>query len=304
MSSLKEKFDQMEIAPDERVWERISATMSRKARRRRLATTGAVAAVAVAGLAAVLLLSNQNKAATESNAMATAKAKTQAVEQAVEKEMLTTAADASTTDMLTTGTAVTEKEETIASTAAAAERAPENVTAAKDEEPPLPTQELRQTEKTMSPTVQPATSTERNTTASMTRKNANDNATTTTAQTVSTSNTTTPKAPEQKRNTAKSGGNDSLAIWIPNAFSPDDPTNDAVRCFKVFPNNGTTILSYEIYIYSRTGRQVYHSRDINECWDGTAKGHAQPMGTYVYVIEVNDAVKGLQHKRGTITLLR
>ena len=49
---------------------------------------------------------------------------------------------------------------------------------------------------------------------------------------------------------------------------------------------------------------VYHSKDINQGWDGIANGHSQPMGTYVYVIQVNDAVTGLHHYKGTITLIR
>ena len=253
MSSLKEKFDQMEIAPDERVWEKINATMGRKARRRRLTTVGAGAAVAL-GLAAALLLTLR-ETPTAKDAVVTAQANTETVQQ----------------------------------------------TAATSEAPTMPAQETRPAEKKATATAEQPNGTERVATTTPTRTTTTENAT---KATNNTSNTTDKKAPEQKQKAAKSGGNDSLAIWIPNAFSPDDPTNDKVRCFKVFANNPTTILSYEIYIYSRTGRQVYHSRDINECWDGTAKGYAQPMGTYVYVIEVKDAVKGLQHKRGTITLLR
>lgn len=97
---------------------------------------------------------------------------------------------------------------------------------------------------------------------------------------------------------------DSLVVWIPTAFSPDDPSNDDVRLFRVIPNDQATILNYEIFIYSRSGRLVFHSRDINEGWDGTSRGAAQPLGTYVYVLEINDANLGLQHKRGTITLIR
>lgn len=95
-----------------------------------------------------------------------------------------------------------------------------------------------------------------------------------------------------------------LAVWVPNAFSPDDPTEESARVFKVFPNDDASIRTFEIYIYSRTGRLVYHSKDYTQGWDGTANGHPQPMGTYVYIIELNDAAKGLQHKKGTITLIR
>ena len=95
-----------------------------------------------------------------------------------------------------------------------------------------------------------------------------------------------------------------LVVWIPNAFSPDDPVEEAARTFKVFPNDGANILSFEIFIYSRSGRLVYHSKDYNEGWNGISNGHPQPMGTYVYIIEINDAVKGLQHTKGSVTLIR
>ena len=94
-----------------------------------------------------------------------------------------------------------------------------------------------------------------------------------------------------------------LYLWVPNAFAPDDP-NDEVRKFIVKPTNVSAIISYEIYIYSRGGKLVFHSRDINEPWDGTFKGHAQPMGTYVYIIQMNVSQKGVQHQKGTVTLIR
>ncbi len=303
MSSLKEKFDQMEIAPDERVWEKINATMGRKARRRRLTTVGAGAAVAL-GLAAALLLTLR-ETPTAKDAVVTAQANTETVQQTAATQPLTAAAtteaESTTPDLLTTAATATATEKETATTATERTSTTATVTAATSEAPTMPAQETRPAEKKATATAEQPNGTERVATTTPTRTTTTENAT---KATNNTSNTTDKKAPEQKQKAAKSGGNDSLAIWIPNAFSPDDPTNDAVRCFKVFANNPTTILSYEIYIYSRTGRQVYHSRDINECWDGTAKGYAQPMGTYVYVIEVKDAVKGLQHKRGTITLLR
>ena len=92
-------------------------------------------------------------------------------------------------------------------------------------------------------------------------------------------------------------------IWIPNAFAPDDP-DPKVSQFKVIPANTASVRSYEIYIYSRQGRKVFHSRDINEAWDGVSNGHAQPMGTYVYVIQAFIENEGLKKYKGTITLIR
>lgn len=96
---------------------------------------------------------------------------------------------------------------------------------------------------------------------------------------------------------------DDDLIYIPNAFSPDDP-NDQVRRFKVTPREGSQIISYTIRIFNRGGKLVYASHDVNAAWDGTMHGEAQPMGTYVYVIEYRDAQFGIKHHRGTITLLR
>ena len=97
---------------------------------------------------------------------------------------------------------------------------------------------------------------------------------------------------------------DSLVVWIPNAFSPEDPSNDEVCTFRVIPNRDAVISNYTIHIYSRAGRLVFRSENVNEAWDGTCNGVRQPTGSYVYVIGYRDAHYGIQHARGTVTLLR
>ena len=97
---------------------------------------------------------------------------------------------------------------------------------------------------------------------------------------------------------------ESLVVWIPNAFSPEDPSNDEVRTFRVIPNRDAVISNYTIHIYSRAGRLVFRSENVNEAWDGTCNGVRQPTGSYVYVIGYRDAHYGIQHARGTVTLLR
>lgn len=96
---------------------------------------------------------------------------------------------------------------------------------------------------------------------------------------------------------------DELAVWIPNAFAPDDPSGN-VRTFHIIPNNGSSISQFKLYIYNRGGRQVFYTTDVNFQWDGTAKGQAQPAGAYVYKMEYKDAVKGLQHVTGSVLLVR
>lgn len=123
--------------------------------------------------------------------------------------------------------------------------------------------------------------------------------------TVSAATTERPAAPAPKlaQSDENKAGSTDLIVWIPNVFSPDDEVAEN-KVFKVKPNSEANIRSFEMYIYNRGGRQVFHSKDINQGWDGRFNGQAQPMGAYVYIIQINDADKGLITKKGTVTLIR
>ena len=89
-------------------------------------------------------------------------------------------------------------------------------------------------------------------------------------------------------------------LFIPNAFTPNnDGLNDKFR-----------ILIYESYtiqrfvIYNRWGAEVYSSKVADDGWDGTYKSYPQPMGSYVYVLELSGPDNKKIIKRGTISLLR
>lgn len=110
-------------------------------------------------------------------------------------------------------------------------------------------------------------------------------------------------APKLAQSDENKAGSTDLIVWIPNVFSPDDEVAEN-KVFKVKPNSEANIRSFEMYIYNRGGRQVFHSKDINQGWDGRFNGQAQPMGAYVYIIQINDADKGLITKKGTVTLIR
>ena len=88
---------------------------------------------------------------------------------------------------------------------------------------------------------------------------------------------------------------------IAGAFTPNhDGLND---CFSVKywgPAN-----FFDISIYDRWGYLVYHSNNINNCWDGAVNGRPQAPGTYVYKITVSsNCSNGLVHKKGTLVLIR
>ena len=64
------------------------------------------------------------------------------------------------------------------------------------------------------------------------------------AQTPSVTESTKEETPQTKVQQQPKAPAEDLVIWIPNAFSPDDPINDNVRQFKVFHNSDANIISY------------------------------------------------------------
>lgn len=88
-------------------------------------------------------------------------------------------------------------------------------------------------------------------------------------------------------------------VYVPNAFSPNnDGKNDTFLIY------GNTIRSSKMSIYSQGRQLLFQSGNSGFGWDGTYKGVNQPVGVYVYSIEVtfNDGSKTIE--KGTVTLLR
>ena len=83
------------------------------------------------------------------------------------------------------------------------------------------------------------------------------------------------------------------ALYVPNTFTPnDDGRNDN------FVPKGVGIAEFEIYIFNRWGEQVFHSVDMDVCWDG---GSAVPS-SYSYVISVVDKMGEFHRKTGNILI--
>ena len=88
-------------------------------------------------------------------------------------------------------------------------------------------------------------------------------------------------------------------FYVPSAFTPNyDGKND---CFRV--KYLGSIDDYSIHIYNRWGEQVFYSRDISACWDGSYKGLKQPKGVYVYYIKAKTFC-GEIFKKGTLVLVQ
>jgi gliding motility-associated-like protein len=86
---------------------------------------------------------------------------------------------------------------------------------------------------------------------------------------------------------------------LPNAFTPNgDGKND---CFGITQWGDSKIEQFTIY--NRWGQPVFETKQAGDCWDGTAKGTAQPSGTYVYIIRALTVCGFVSHK-GMVTLVR
>jgi len=88
-------------------------------------------------------------------------------------------------------------------------------------------------------------------------------------------------------------------IKIPNGFSPNgDGTNDTwvIDFIYKFPN-------CEVEIFNRWGEPLFFSTGYAIPWDGRYKGKPLPIGTYYYVIKLNDDFFP-EPMTGPLTILR
>lgn len=92
------------------------------------------------------------------------------------------------------------------------------------------------------------------------------------------------------------------SVFLPNAFTPNGDGNNDVLFVRVF--SGFDNISLELMIYNRFGQQVFRTTDINQGWDGTYKGQAQPTGSFGYhlVFRCPDGKEVI--KKGNVSLIR
>lgn len=91
-------------------------------------------------------------------------------------------------------------------------------------------------------------------------------------------------------------------IYIANAFNPLDGINPTFKPSAIFFDFTT----YLFVIYDRWGKKVFETVDKDEAWNGefNNSGTNLPMGTYVYVLQLQSATGEEFIKRGTVTILR
>jgi gliding motility-associated-like protein len=86
-------------------------------------------------------------------------------------------------------------------------------------------------------------------------------------------------------------------IVIPNTFTPNgDGVND-----KWDIQNLSDYQNSMVSIFDRYGGEVFSSKGYANPWDGTIKGRPCPVGTYYYLINLNDGTPPLS---GFVALIR
>lgn len=88
---------------------------------------------------------------------------------------------------------------------------------------------------------------------------------------------------------------------LPNAFSPN---NDGVNdLFRVLLQPGLELKAFRVF--NRWGELVFEEKETSFGWNGMYKDVAQPVGVYVYYVEIRNLGTGKTNTRsGNVTLLR
>ena len=89
------------------------------------------------------------------------------------------------------------------------------------------------------------------------------------------------------------------ALYIPNAFSPDDDgLND------LFLAKGETVKGFSMMVYNRWGQQVFATNNVEQGWSGHYQGELQQQGVYAWKISyINKAQREIVLS-GNVTLIR
>ncbi len=89
-------------------------------------------------------------------------------------------------------------------------------------------------------------------------------------------------------------------IGVPNAFTPSGDYN---KTFKINLSGIATLNHFRVF--DRWGQLMFETKDINEGWDGSFSGKAQPFDVYIYDVQATVSGSGkIVNKTGNVTLIR
>lgn len=88
-------------------------------------------------------------------------------------------------------------------------------------------------------------------------------------------------------------------LYVPTAFTPNgDDLND------IFSSFGEFVEEFDMEIYDRWGKLIFHGTDQQKGWDGRINGQAASEGVYVFKIRVVGYDGQVLTRSGSVTLLR
>lgn len=95
---------------------------------------------------------------------------------------------------------------------------------------------------------------------------------------------------------------EDFGIYVPNAFTPnEDGLND------IFRPKGFGVVKYELQIFDRWGERIFHTKDMNEGWDGKYQGRGGDIveeGAYTWLINVTSVFGKAHELKGHVTLIK
>lgn len=95
-------------------------------------------------------------------------------------------------------------------------------------------------------------------------------------------------------------GMGSCDLLIPNTFTPNgDNLNDIFKVKFSFP-----VQTFRLSIFNRYGNKLFETTNINDGWDGKYKNQQQPIGTYIWVIQLTRLNGYSETIKGFTTILR
>ena len=88
------------------------------------------------------------------------------------------------------------------------------------------------------------------------------------------------------------------SLWFPNVFTPDFPTNNRFRGY------GMNVKDYDLQVFTRWGDCIFHTKNLEEGWDGTYRGVKSPESAYAYLCHYTTLEGKPEVMAGTVTLVR
>jgi gliding motility-associated-like protein len=89
-------------------------------------------------------------------------------------------------------------------------------------------------------------------------------------------------------------------VYLPTAFSPNnDGVNDV---FQIYAAGVASLKTFRIV--NQFGQVVFETTNLSQGWDGRTNGSAQPIATYIWLVEATDIYGAALRQTGSVTLIR